>query len=224
MYEVALLGDSVFDNAKYVMEDSSVQDRLIMCLNSEDIVSLYAKDGATSNDLNEQIDFNTIVATHYFISIGGNDALKLRESIRNNNPSDDSDVLIAEDIFKLTEGFRNNLIDVAKTLENFPEDVTFCTIYNAVPGLTKQEVMVVNIFNGIIIDVATQHGFNVLDLRKIFTELQDFSSISPIEPSEFGGLKLAKAISDIVYKEDMVTSTIYSPNLEIDYKSIGWKG
>lgn len=224
MYEVALLGDSVFDNAKYVMEDSSVQDRLIMCLNSEDIVSLYAKDGATSNDLNEQIDFNTIVATHYFISIGGNDALKVRESILNNNPSDDSDVLIAEDIFKLTEGFRNNLIDVAKTLENFPEDVTFCTIYNAVPGLTKQEVMVVNIFNGIIIDVATQHGFNVLDLRKIFIESQDFSSISPIEPSEFGGLKLAKAISDIVYKEDMVTSKIYSPNLEIDYKAIGWKG
>lgn len=221
MYEVALLGDSVFDNAKYVMEDSSVQDRLIMCLNSEDIVSLYAKDGATSNDLNEQIDFNTIVATHYFISIGGNDALKYRESILNNNPSDDSDVLIAEDIFKLTEGFRNNLIDVAKTLENFPEDVTFCTIYNAVPGLTKQEVMVVNIFNGIIIDVATQHGFNVLDLRKIFIESQDFSSISPIEPSEFGGLKLAKAISDIVYKEDMVTSKIYSPNLEIDYEGIG---
>ncbi len=221
MYDIALYGDSVFDNQRYVIEGSTVKDMLIMRLREIDQISLIAKDGATSYDLVQQLKDPFLETSHYFISIGGNDALKLRPGILENN-SDEWDTLVVEDIFSSTEKFRKNLEMVSSYphLSLIPEDVTFCTIYIDIPGLTKHEKMTINIFNSIIIDIATSYGFNVLDLRKLFTQTQDFSSSSPIEPSEHGGLKLATAITDIVYKttnKSTKVSRIYSNEILLNY-------
>ncbi|QEN03407.1 SGNH/GDSL hydrolase family protein [Thiospirochaeta perfilievii] len=174
MKEVILLGDSIFDNGRYVIEDWSVKDLLAKYLNEEDVVNLIAKDGAKSKDLENQIDFNSLLdpyrddiedglrgiptnstkettseySEHVFISIGGNDALQLREIIKCNNPEDDSDVLIVEDIFKTTEE-------------------------------------------------------------------KDFSTVSPIEPSEYGGHKIAQAIAGIISKDKYVKELkLYTGNFK----------
>lgn len=202
MKVVSLYGDSIFDNKNYVIEDNSVRDMLIMKLNAEDEVTLLAEDGATSNDLAEQTRFGDLDSTHFFFSIGGNDALKLRSNVLLNNPVDGSDVLIIEDIFSTIENFRKNLIENLHDFECISEAVTLCTIYTAIPGLTKQEIMAINIFNSVIIEVAATYGFGILDLRRVCTKQEDFSSSSPIEPSEIGGLKIATAISDIVYNNE----------------------
>lgn len=54
-------------------------------------------------------------------------------------------------------------------------------------------------FNDVIIREAAMAGFDVLDLRRIFTTPQDYAN--PIEPSVVGGKKLADAIRDLVLSD-----------------------
>jgi hypothetical protein len=45
-------------------------------------------------------------------------------------------------------------------------------------------------------------GLPVLDLRLICDEARDYSELSPIEPSEIGGAKIAQAIRRILAAHD----------------------
>ena len=73
-----------------------------------------------------------------------------------------------------------------------------CTIYDAVPGLTEELRTALSIFNDIITREALFVGAQIIDLRQICTTDDDYSTVSPIEPSERGGLKIAQAISSWV--------------------------
>jgi hypothetical protein len=74
--KVILMGDSVLNNSNYVPLDKSVIN--ILKTKTNNILNV-AKDGATINDLYEQLDkipmdFNR-ADTYVFISVGGNDIL-----------------------------------------------------------------------------------------------------------------------------------------------------
>ena len=71
-----------------------------------------------------------------------------------------------------------------------------CTIYDAVPGLPEEARTGLSLFNDVITREAAAAGVPVVDLRHVCTEEADYSPLSPIEPSEQGGKKIAGAIAD----------------------------
>ena len=99
----------------------------------------------------------------------------------------------------------NVTADVAGQMRRLPTDATHiivsvgkptiaCTIYDAIPGLELSALAALSLFNDVIVHEAARARVPVIDLRLVCTEPQDFSAISPIEPSFAGGEKIASAI------------------------------
>ncbi|MEN9358499.1 MAG: hypothetical protein RL095_34 [Verrucomicrobiota bacterium] len=57
------------------------------------------------------------------------------------------------------------------------------------------------IFNDSIATLARRQGIDLLDLRLVCTEPEDFAATSPIEPSDGGGRKIARAIHSWLIEE-----------------------
>ena len=80
VYHVVLLGDSIFDNAKYVPGGQPVTAQLKKLLPRGSEVKLLAEDGASVTDgasipVREQIKRIPSSSSHLVLSAGGNDAL-----------------------------------------------------------------------------------------------------------------------------------------------------
>src|SRR5436305_1340490 len=75
MSHVILLGDSIFDNARYVPGGSPVIEQLRAHLPREWRATLLAVDGAVAGDVLRQFAHLPGDATHLIVSVGGNDAL-----------------------------------------------------------------------------------------------------------------------------------------------------
>lgn len=73
--------------------------------------------------------------------------------------------------------------------------VLVCTIYDAVPGLTTTLKTALSVFNDVITPEAMRCDWTVVDLRELLCDSADYSAVSPIEPSEQGGQKLAQALA-----------------------------
>ena len=76
---VVLLGDSVFDNARYVAPGPDVAAQLRAVLPAGWRATLRAVDGATTSGLAAQLRAIPADATHLVVSVGGNDALQNRD-------------------------------------------------------------------------------------------------------------------------------------------------
>ena len=188
MAKVALLGDSVFDNIRYVLEEYSVSYYLGIKLRETDSMVLLANDGDVMDNMQSQFKKLPADVTHIFISIGGNDILPLRGRI-----NFDSSLL------EILDEFRKKYNSVIRLAKEFIDKPYFCTIYDSIPGLSDHEKILLNLFNGIIIEECVKNDCGVVDLRITCNEEQDYSSVSPIEPSEMGGLKIAHVIGEMVY-------------------------
>ena len=79
---------------------------------------------------------------------------------------------------------------------------TLCTIYDAIPGLSAAAVTALGAFNEVILREAFRYGLPVIDLRITCDAAEDYSSLSPIEPSEKGGAKIARAIAEVATTHD----------------------
>ena len=90
--------------------------------------------------------------------------------------------------------YRTMLVSVMKV--GLPTAV--CTIYESIPDLERTLHVALSIFNDVIIREAVRMGLPVIDLRLICGEAEDYSKVSPIEPSAKGGQKIAKAIASLV--------------------------
>jgi hypothetical protein len=75
MGHIVLLGDSIFDNARYVPDRPPVIEQVRRGLPQGWQASLLAVDGHTSEDIANQLADLPSGATHLFVSAGGNDAL-----------------------------------------------------------------------------------------------------------------------------------------------------
>ena len=190
-FHVALLGDSIFDNASYTRGAPDVVTHLRGMLPAEWRASLLAVDGAVSADLVEQLHRLPDDVTHLVISLGGNDALRYRDLL--NRP-----VLSTLDALRL---FRERL-------ERFEADyrmaigaalghlrpTTTCTIYNGnLPASQAPTARIaLSLFNDVILRVGFERHLPMIDLRLVCNEASDYAN--PIEPSGRGGLKIAEAI------------------------------
>ena len=81
-----------------------------------------------------------------------------------------------------------------------------CTIYDAVPILGDAERAAVAGFNDQISRLVIRAGLPLLDLRLICDRADDFSPLSPVEPSVTGGSKIADAICRLVAGHDFATA------------------
>jgi lysophospholipase L1-like esterase len=188
---LVLLGDSIFDNAAYVPAGLAVIQQLQDIIPPNWKASLLAKDGDVTADLERQIPQIPADATHLFISVGGNDALQALNtfSLPAERVSDALNIL-----GEIRQAFQRDYRSVLWQALAFNLPVVVCTIYDAVPNLSVEARTALSLFNDTITREASCTGVSVIDLRHVCTEASDYSALSPIEPSECGGLKIARCI------------------------------
>ena len=188
---VALLGDSILDNGAYTSGDPDVISQLRSLLPRPWRASLLAVDGSMIADLADQLLRLPPDVSHLVIAIGGNDVLASMELMRSPAKS------VAEALLKVGEragrfelAYRT-MIDRVRRLDC---STTVCTIYNG--NLSPDEAAVARVgltaFNDVILRVAFECRFQVIDLRLVCSEAADYAN--PIEPSSAGGQKIARAI------------------------------
>jgi len=193
---IVLLGDSIFDNASYVPGGISVIEHLRQKLPRDSRATLAAVDGARIVDVYDQLKRLPDDATHLVVSIGGNDALWLARDILSRPVGIVKQALEVVDS-EIAE-FQAKYERLIRQLVTYQRPLTLCTIYDHVPILGPAERTGLRCFNDAITRTAYAHRLALIDLRVLCTEPDDYSSLSPIEPSTRGGEKIAKAIVEAI--------------------------
>jgi GDSL-like lipase/acylhydrolase family protein len=193
---VVLLGDSIFDNARYVPGGPSVIEHLRRGLPSGWRATLLAVDGLGAEQVERQLARLPADATHLVVSAGGNNALDHSSLILHEPATSFAQVLrtLAEIRGEFQVVYRRML----QTVLAQRRPTAVCTVYDRIPGLDAAETAGLCLFNDVIFREAFRVGVPVIDLRLVCAEASDYAKTSPIEPSVVGGGKVAKAIVRLV--------------------------
>ena len=196
MGTVVLLGDSIFDNARYVPGGPSVLEHLRRCLPRGWQATLLAVDGAVVADVSDQLARLPADASHLVVSAGGSDALGHSSLILREPAESFAEVLsrLADVRSEFQRDYRSMLQEVL----GCGKPTAVCTVYDAIPGLSRAEHTGLCLFNDVILREAFRVGVPVIDLRLICNEASDYAPSSPIEPSAAGGGKIARAVNRVV--------------------------
>lgn len=190
---IALIGDSIFDNAAYTGSEPAVVEHLRSILPSGWRATLCAVDGARIADLPVQLARIPAQATHLVMSIGGNDALANRDLLATRVTSTTEALrLFGERSARFEADYRDAVTRVLAS----GKSLTLCSIYNgnldpAEAGAARVALM---IFNDAILRVAFEHQLDLIDLRLVCPDPADYAN--PIEPSGSGGHKIARSIAN----------------------------
>jgi hypothetical protein len=117
MSHVVLLGDSIFDNARYVPGGPSVLEHLRKALPSGWQATLLARNGAGTAETGRQIDQLPADATHLVVSVGGNDALDQSGLILHEPAESFAEVLSC--LADIRERFQQDYRAVARVVTGF---------------------------------------------------------------------------------------------------------
>ncbi|HEV2765341.1 MAG TPA: SGNH/GDSL hydrolase family protein [Pyrinomonadaceae bacterium] len=196
MKHVVLLGDSVFDNAAYVGGAPDVVAHLRRHAPEGWKATLLAVDGSVAEDVRRQTRAVPADATHLVVSVGGNDALRRSGILEEPAGS------VAEALLKLADAaddFRRGYREMLKSVASASLPAAVCTVYY--PRFTdalfqRLAVAALAVFNDVITLEAFAAGLPLLDLRLICDEDSDYAN--PIEPSDSGGEKIARAVVRLV--------------------------
>jgi lysophospholipase L1-like esterase len=184
---IVLLGDSIFDNAPYTAGGPAVIDHLQANLEAGEEATLLALDGDRVQDVTRQLRRVPEAATHYFLSIGGNDALDHVELLnRRVETAGQGLALLGRPVEEFAEGYWS-LLDRLKG--DLPW-LQVCTVYNGDFGPEAPVVtQAIRLFNDAIQRAAIDHGVPVVELRNLLNRPEHYAN--PIEPSVEGGRVLA---------------------------------
>ena len=191
MSHLVLIGDSIFDNGPYVEKGESVSEILLEKLKDKTKITLLAVDGDVTTDVPQQLEPFPKEVTHAFVSCGGNDALRV-VNILNESVTSVGGAL--ESLVKIREEFRANYTNMLKEILEKVENLTVCTVYNSVPGTSDRALAALALFNEVILQEASTLHLPIIDLRNICVEHDDYSTVSPIEPSGQGAEKISNVI------------------------------
>jgi hypothetical protein len=187
---IVLLGDSVFDNAAYTGGGPAVIDHLRVILGPGDEATLLAVDGHRVVDIPSQARRAPAGGTHFFLSVGGNDAL-------------DHISLLAQPVRTVAEGlamlgaaakkFEARYRAMVRELTSALAWLQVCTIYNGDFGSEEPFVSpAVRLFDDAIQRVANAFSLEVIELRDLLNEPGHYANA--IEPGVEGGRVLAGEI------------------------------
>lgn len=197
MTHIILAGDSIFDNAGYVKTGEAVIDHINAMVVSEQKATLLAVDGDVTLDLHKPFEKLPADASHLFISCGGNDALRVAKVLNEPVASvGEAMEIFTERMTSFQSQYRGMLTEAKKRVSR----VCVCTVHDTVPGIEPRALTALGLFNEMILREAFIMGLPVIDLRLTCNDERDYSSISPIEPSEQGGAKISRLIYR-VFKE-----------------------
>ena len=199
---IVLVGDSIFDNAAYVEKGAAV--KLLLASVVKDVkVTLLAVDGHVTTDVPAQLSAFPDDATHVFVSCGGNDALRIVGVLEKPVASVGKALEILTDI---KEEFRQKYKNMLRALSEKHNNIVVCTIYNKLPTIPEKALSALALFNEVILEEAAVRKLPVIDLRVICNEVGDYSTVSPIEPSEQGGKKIVRVINTVLNNHDFNAS------------------
>jgi hypothetical protein len=199
MGHVVLLGDSIFDNARYVPGGPPVVEQVRLALPVGWHATLEALDGDVTGGVAAQLRQVPADATQLFVSVGGNDAL--RESDIINRPARNVGEAL-ELLQEVRSRFRRAYRMMLDGLLRVNRPAAVCTVYDAIPGLGPAHLAALAVFNEVILHEAVRSGVPVIDLRHVCDRREDYSTVSPIEPSVAGGAKIARAIAEVATRHD----------------------
>jgi hypothetical protein len=190
---VALLGDSIFDNAAYTGREPDVIQHLRSILPSGWKASLLAVDGSVTSDLSSQVREVPADASHLVVSIGGNDALMNSDLLE--LPVDST--AEALDLFhQRMAAFESNYRRAIEEVLELGRPTALCTIYNGNlpdPEHARHARIALTLFNDVILRAAFELSLPAIELRLVCNEPADYAN--PIEPSGRGGHKIALAVA-----------------------------
>ncbi|HEX8641045.1 MAG TPA: SGNH/GDSL hydrolase family protein [Allosphingosinicella sp.] len=192
MGHVVLLGDSIFDNARYVPGEPDVVEQLRGELPAGWKATLLAIDGAVTSGVAKQLSRRPRDATHLVVSVGGNDALGASPILGARVGS------VAEAVAMLAQAQDAFAVAYGKMLAavlGAGLSTALCTIYDTPSTAPDQRIVrtALAVFNDVISRAAFSHRLALIDLRLICNEDGDYAN--PIEPSAKGGGKIAAAIA-----------------------------
>ena len=197
---VALLGDSVFDNAAYVGRGPDVISQVRQALPPGWRATLLAVDGSTTGGVARQLDRLPPDVTHLVVSAGGNDALG-HAHVLGQRADSAAEVLGA--LADIKDSFEDSYSTMLSAVQARRIPAALCTIYYPnYPDALMQRLAVtaLTIFNDCITRAAFSAGVPLLDLRLICDDPADYAN--PIEPSSRGGEKIAGRIARAVTEHD----------------------
>src|SRR5262249_31397911 len=149
MSHVVLLGDSIFDNARYVPGGPAVIEHLRRCLPGGWRATLLARDGAGTAEVGRQIDQLPADATHLILSVGGNDALDPNSTVPREPAGWFAEVLSR--LGDIQEQFRRDYRGVLDRILTYSKPTVICTVYDGIPGLAPAERTGLCLFNDVIL-------------------------------------------------------------------------
>jgi hypothetical protein len=201
MAHIILLGDSVFDNMKYVQPEPDVLAHLREILPDGWNASLRAVDAAVTNDVVGQLGGLPADATHLVLSVGGNDLLGIAGDLLRRPVSVSSEVFVLlARVITVFEAMYRKLVEACLS-RRLP--LVICTIYNGNFADHEFQVMArvaVAAFNDVILRIAVEKGLPTIDLRLVCALPEDYAN--PIEPSAVGGNKIARSIWRTVSQQE----------------------
>ena len=197
---VVLLGDSIFDNKRYVGDGPDVIEELKGDLPAGWTASLNAIDGSTTQDIAGQIKRLPPDATHLVVSVGGNDALKHKDMLEEKASSVAG---VLDRLGKIRGEFQANYRAMLDGVLATKLPAAVCTIYEANYKNSDTDRIAATglaVFNDIITREAFARGVPLIDLRLIVNDDADYAN--EVEPSSIGGAKIAKVIATLVTTAD----------------------
>ena len=197
MPHVVLLGDSIFDNAKYVEPGPDVAAQLREMVPAGWQVSLCAVDGAVTHHVLEQLSGLPADATHLVLSVGGNDLLGCAGELLRTPVTVSSEVFLL--LARVAGGFEGTYRRVVDACLATGLPLVVCATYN---GNFEDQVfqtmarVAVAVFNDAILRIALEKGLGAIDLRLVCAQSEDYAN--SIEPSVVGGRKIVEAILGMI--------------------------
>ncbi|MEL7395936.1 MAG: SGNH/GDSL hydrolase family protein [Pseudomonadota bacterium] len=188
------MGDSFFDNDEYIPGEPGVIEQMRRSIPKNWTAFKVAVDGDCIEDIPNQLEKVPAHITDIVVSIGGNDLMKFRHLLARVAEGEQLEDVIASPLadFEIAYGW---MLD---SVAEHGTKVTVCTIYTAIPfaepEMRDHAPSAIGAFNAIILRLAEARGLSVIRLDLACTENDDFSDMSPIEPSSKGGQKIVDAI------------------------------
>ncbi|MEM9050224.1 MAG: SGNH/GDSL hydrolase family protein [Pseudomonadota bacterium] len=191
---ICLMGDSIFDNDAYIPGQPGVIEQMRRSIPRTWSAFKVAVDGDCIEDIPNQLEKVPTHTTDIVVSIGGNDLMKFRHLLSQVAEGAKMEELIASPLadFGIAYGWMLDAVS-ERGLR-----LSVCTIYTAIP-FTEPEMRdhapsAIGAFNAIILRLAEARGISVIRLDVACVDNDDFSEMSPIEPSSKGGQKIVDAV------------------------------